>query len=254
MTEVPAVILECGPADLSVRCTAMAKAEVAPFETQGERRRAQLVGVTAHLIVTKGVDAVSHAAVAEAAGCTRTLVYHYFPTRADLLQAIPATYAQVYAERISADEAAASIRAAATSRRKGAPAATRDLAARIWLEADWNQEALELRLALLVLTTDRDIVSELHDPEGTLEPLTNSELAEPLRQLGFTEIEIDIVRDTMLAGYYRTVVGALDGSIDRVAAIELTSRVNRAAIQMFLPRPGPEGSSPRATNQPRRPA
>ncbi len=38
----------------------------------------------------------------------------------------------------------------------------------------------------------------------------------------------------MLAGYYRAVVAALDGSITRGEAIELTARVNRAAVQMFL--------------------
>jgi len=230
---------ESGRVDVSVRCTSMrddqgATADVAPFETQGERRRAQLVAVTAHLIVTEGVDSVSHSNVAEAAGCTRTLVYHYFPTRESLLQAVPAAYANVYSQRISTEEAAASIRAATTSRRGHAPSATVRLAERIWLEEDWNQAALELRLALLVLVTDRDVAGELHADGGTFEPLTNSELAEPLRQLGFTEIEIAIVRDTMLAGYYRAVVAALDGSITRVDAIELTARVNRAAVQMFL--------------------
>jgi AcrR family transcriptional regulator len=228
-----------GATDTSVRCSAMrddrsATVDVAPFETQGERRRAQLVEVTAHLIVTQGVDSVSHSNVAEAAGCTRTLVYHYFPTREDLLQAVPAAYAKIYSQRISTEEAAASIRAATTSRRKQAPSATLRLAERIWLEDDWNAAALELRLALLVLATDRDVARELHGHDGTLEPLTNSELAEPLRALGFTEIEIAIVRDTMLAGYYRAVVAALDGSITRVEAIELTARVNRAAVQMFL--------------------
>jgi AcrR family transcriptional regulator len=237
--EFSPVVARSSETGASIRCTAMRDdrgptVDAAPFETQGERRRAQLVAVTAHLIVTKGVDSVSHSNVAEAAGCTRTLVYHYFPTRESLLQAVPAAYAKVYSERISTEEAAASIRAATTARRGNAPAATRRLAERIWPEEDWNQTALELRLALLVLVTDRDVAREIHGHEGTFEPLTNSELAEPLRQLGFTEIEVAIVRDTMLAGYYRTVVAALNGSISRAEAIELTSRVNRTAVQMFL--------------------
>lgn len=237
--ELAQVVAGSGRVDVSVRCTTMRDdrgptADMAPFETQGERRRAQLVAVTAHLIVTAGVDSVSHSNVAEAAGCTRTLVYHYFPTRESLLQAVPAAYANVYSERISTDEAAETIRAAKATPHGEAPASTLRLEERMWLEEDWNQAALELRLALLVLVTDRDVARRLHGDDHALEPLTNSELAEPLRELGFTEIEIAIVRDTMLAGYYRAVVAALDGSITRVEAIELTARVNRAAVEMFL--------------------
>jgi AcrR family transcriptional regulator len=237
--EIARVRAESSEADASVRCTAMrddrgSNVDAAPFETQGERRRAQLVAVTAHLIVTEGVDSVSHSNVAEAAGCTRTLVYHYFPTRDSLLQSVPTAYANVYSQRISTEEAAETIRAAKTTPHGEAPATTLRLEERIWLEEDWNQAALELRLALLVLVADRDVARQVDGDDATLEPLTNSELAEPLRELGFTEIEIAIVRDTMLAGYYRTVVAALDGSISRVEAIELTARVNRAAVEMFL--------------------
>ena len=204
------------------------------LESQGERRRAQLVAITAHLVVTRGVDFVSHATVAAAAGCARTLVYRYFPTREDLLVSIPETYAAIYASRIGADEAAASIHAAANARRGQTPATTHRLAERIWAPEDWNPTALELRMAMLVITTDRDIARDLHDGSGRVEPLTNSELRAPLRQLGLSDIEITIVRDAMLAGYHRAVAAALAGTITREEAIDLTCRVNLAAIRMFL--------------------
>ena len=210
------------------------KVAVAQLESQGERRRAQLVAITAHLVVTRGVDFVTHATVAAGAGCARTLVYRYFPTREDLLVAIPETYAAIYASRIGADEAAASIHAAANARRGHTPATTHRLAERIWSPEDWNPGALELRMAMLIITTDRDIARDLRESSGRLEPLTNSELSAPLRTLGLSDIEIAIVRDTMLAGYYRAVAAALAGTITREEAIELTCRVNLAAIRMLL--------------------
>jgi AcrR family transcriptional regulator len=206
---------------------------LSPLESQAERRRAQLVTVTAHLVVTEGVDSVSHATVAAAAGCARTLVYRYFPTREDLLAAIPEAYARVYSSRIAPDEAASSILAAAKARRGQTPTPTQRLAERIWAPEDWNQAALELRLALLVIVRDRDVARDLQDG-GRIEPLTNSELTAPLRELGLSDIEIVIVRDAMLAGYSRAVEAALAGTITREEAIELTCRVNLAALRMFL--------------------
>ncbi len=55
-------------------------------------------------------------------------------------------------------------------------------------------------MAMLVITTDRDIARDLQDGSGRVEPLTNSELRAPLRLLGLSDIEITIVRDAMRRG------------------------------------------------------
>ena len=55
-------------------------------------RRDQLVDIASKLIESEGIDAAKHARIATLAGCTRSLVYHYFPTRSDLFSAINAAF------------------------------------------------------------------------------------------------------------------------------------------------------------------
>jgi len=64
----------------------------AALEPHGERRRAQLIRAAAHVIEYEGLDALRMPRVAALAGCTRTLVYRYFPGREDLLRAVAAEY------------------------------------------------------------------------------------------------------------------------------------------------------------------
>lgn len=53
-----------------------------------ESRRAQLVDVAARLLADDGLDALTVPRVARAAGVARALVYHYFPGRDALLEAL----------------------------------------------------------------------------------------------------------------------------------------------------------------------
>ena len=55
-------------------------------------RRDQLVDIASRLIETDGIDAVKHTAIAKLAGCTRSLIYHYFPKRSDIFFAINAAF------------------------------------------------------------------------------------------------------------------------------------------------------------------
>lgn len=56
----------------------------------------RLLAVAAELITERGVDAVTMADVAAAAGCSRATLYRYFPTRSDVL----AAYIRMTTERI----------------------------------------------------------------------------------------------------------------------------------------------------------
>jgi AcrR family transcriptional regulator len=206
---------------------------LAPFESQADRRRAQLLTVTAHLVVTRGVDAVTHAAVAEAAGCARTLVYRYFPSRTDLLYAIPNEYAVSHARRISSADATAGVVALAKARPGRIPAAALQLSDRLW-DFEWTRDALELRMAMLVLTADRDLAAGWERRQADSEDLTETQLIDPLRQLGLGPTEIAVVRDTMLRGYFHATAAALAGEMTREEAVTFSYRVNRAAVQMFL--------------------
>lgn len=57
-------------------------------------RRDQLVDIASRLIEAEGLDAVKHTRIAKLAGCTRSLVYHYFPKRSDVFAGVNARFYQ----------------------------------------------------------------------------------------------------------------------------------------------------------------
>lgn len=59
-----------------------------PLSQGSERRRRQLIDAASRIIEREGVDALRMTRIAELAGCTRALVYRYFPTRQDIYSAI----------------------------------------------------------------------------------------------------------------------------------------------------------------------
>ncbi len=73
-------------------------------------RQDQLVEIAAELIESEGIDAVKHSRIASLAGCTRSLVYHYFPKRADIFAAISARFYAALDELMSKDEQRVALR------------------------------------------------------------------------------------------------------------------------------------------------
>ena len=71
-----------------------------PKAEQAEHRRRQFVELAAHLVAHEGPDAVHPARLAQLAGCTRSLVYRYFPTMDDLLREVAAAWNQRIGERL----------------------------------------------------------------------------------------------------------------------------------------------------------
>jgi AcrR family transcriptional regulator len=206
---------------------------IEPFETQGERRRAQILAITAKIVVTDGPESVSHATVAKRAGLVRSAVYRYFPTRDDLLAGLLTDYSKLHADHISAEDAAAGVRALAKASSKRIPPETRLLLEKLWDPEDWSPEVLELRLAIITLQRDAELLARLHAAHPELARQQTVELTEPLRQLGLDPIEIRIVVDAILAVLYHAVSAALTGSIDRDQAMRLTYRLILAAVQAF---------------------
>jgi AcrR family transcriptional regulator len=207
---------------------------IEPFETQGERRRAQFVAIAARLIVAGGPEAVSHAAVAERAGVVRTAVYRYFPTRDDLLAAVLTQYLVLHTQRVSIEDAVAGVLALARATRKRMPPATRLLLERLWDPADWSTPALELRLATVILQRDGELLARLQAAHLQLADQDSNERTGPLAQLGLNSMEIRIVNDALLAAQYHATAAALAGTIDRDEAMRVTYRLSLAAVQAFL--------------------
>jgi AcrR family transcriptional regulator len=69
-----------------------------PAREDHERRRQQVARIAADLAATGGLTAATHRRIAEAAGCSTTLVSHYFADKRDLVMA---TYRQV-GDRVAA--------------------------------------------------------------------------------------------------------------------------------------------------------
>ena len=55
-------------------------------------RKLQLIDIACDLIACEGLDAVKHSTLAKLAGCTRALVYHYFPKRSDIFISIAESF------------------------------------------------------------------------------------------------------------------------------------------------------------------
>lgn len=67
-------------------------------------RKLQLVDIASDLICSEGVDALRHSTLAELAGCTRALVYRYFPKKTDIYVAISESFYAELDELISVEE------------------------------------------------------------------------------------------------------------------------------------------------------
>jgi AcrR family transcriptional regulator len=200
----------------------------APLENQRERRRAQLVAVAAHVVATFGVDAVSHALVAELAGCTRALVYNYFSRREDLLYAVIEAFDDGR-ERLDLRHSAPlmigpdAVEAAGRARFES-----------VWQPEDWQPDALELRLAVLTLIRDVHLGAALGDHQTDLERWIDERLHEPLRQIGLAPIEVKIFVDAVLAVQHHVTEAGLNGEIGREAGVDLMFLVIQSTLRIFL--------------------
>lgn len=74
------------------------------MQDQADLRRSQLVDIAARLIDEGGISAARYARIAELAGCTRSLVYHYFPKIEDLHAMIAERFYEKLSRRINATE------------------------------------------------------------------------------------------------------------------------------------------------------
>ena len=71
---------------------------------KADQRRSQLIDIAATLIDEHGIEAARYVKIAELAGCTRSLVYHYFPRQSDLHSAIAESFYQKLSERMSENQ------------------------------------------------------------------------------------------------------------------------------------------------------
>ena len=71
---------------------------------QVDERRRQLLGRATELFATHGYDELSMAKIAREAGVSKPLLYHYFPNKRDLFEAVLGQAAEEHLARIRTDE------------------------------------------------------------------------------------------------------------------------------------------------------
>jgi AcrR family transcriptional regulator len=71
---------------------------------QVDERRRQLLERATDLFATHGYDELTMAKIAREAGVSKPLLYHYFPNKRDLFQAVLAQAAEEHLQRIRTDE------------------------------------------------------------------------------------------------------------------------------------------------------
>ena len=204
----------------------------APLESQRERRRAHLVAVTAHVIATYGVDAVSHTLVAELAGCARTLVYKYFSRREDMLHAVLEAFDDGR-ERLDLRHHSRRVMEADKATRRLEPSSGRARLEQLWQPEDWTPAALEHRLAVLTLIRDVHLGAALGDHQAELERWIDERLHQPMRQLGLGPIQVKIVVDGILALQHHVTEAGLHGQITREDALDLMFLANQRLLELF---------------------
>ena len=70
---------------------------------QVDERRRQLLEQATELFATHGYDELSMAKIAKASGVSKPLLYHYFPNKRDLFEAVLAAAAEEHLARITTD-------------------------------------------------------------------------------------------------------------------------------------------------------
>lgn len=206
----------------------------AQLEPHGERRRSQLIAVAAHIIVTRGIDAVSHASVAELAGVTRPLVYRYFSSREDLLYAVMQAHQDRQNKYLDPGEIQRAVTLYRDVRGNRMTGELRDFLEKLWRPEDWTHEHLELRLAVVMLARDQRLASAIGEHSRVHQAGFDAHLAQPLQGIGLTKLQTAVVMDALLSAQHHVTAAAWAGEISREEAIQLLFRASVRMVQAFL--------------------
>lgn len=204
------------------------------LEPHSERRQRQLVEVAAHIIETEGPDAVRMPRVGELAGCTRTLVYRYFPRREDLLAAVLSRFYERLNAVRSAAEHARGVAALAKSDPEDAWRTSRSV-----LEASWDVVE-ELGMGGLVLARSEFSRSEhlKRYAPGQVEE-TERRWFRPLRAAGLSDVACAVALEAATSVTYSLVSQHRAGAISRDEAVRLGFQALHGLIRGLRERGGP---------------
>ena len=189
------------------------------LEPTSERRRQQLIRAAAFVIETEGTDALRIPRVAEVAGCARTLVYRYFPSREDLFVAVIEEFYENLGRRLSPNDAA-----------EGMRSLTDREAARPLLEAIWDS-INEVGAAGLILFASPRLGAELADRFAEVSARQERLWLAPLRERGLSEIAAALVSRSSAAMLTEFIARSRNGEITRDEALDMGQRALAGMIE-----------------------
>jgi len=195
------------------------------LEPHGERRRRQLIRAASLVIEADGVDAMRMPRVAEVAGCARSLVYHYFPTREDLFVAVVEHFYERLDERLDLRAQMAGMRSLRD----------RD-AARPLLEALWDAVE-DVGSGGIILRASPRIRAALDDRFAEVAERFDARWISALVDLGLTELEAALAFRTAMAVHAELLERNRRDEVTRDEAIELGWRALAGVVNGLRPSP-----------------
>lgn len=181
-----------------------------PHRSAAEIRRGQLLEIARKIIETEGVEALRPTRVAELAGCTRPLIYQYFPRREDIFIAITEEFYQALDATVAIDDQLSVIPAAA----HGDSNPARGVVERLWQFID------EKGLAALILRSTPEISVDFRGYLKRIRESYERRWLQGFRDLGMDEPRADLMLEMFITIMKVLAFQHVSGEIDRETAIE----------------------------------
>ena len=175
-----------------------------------EERRGQFLQIARQIIETEGVEALRPTRVAELAGCTRPLIYQYFPRREDIFIAITE---ELYAA-LDAEMPIGGQRAVLPSAVDGNDTPARAVIDRLWAHLD------EKGPAALILRSTPEISADFRRYLKRIRESHERRWLDGFREVGMEEERAELMLELFLTSMKVLALQYLAGKIDRSKAIE----------------------------------
>lgn len=203
---------------------AVAARRVATRST-AEVRRDQLLEIASRIVETEGVEALRPTRVAELAGCTRPLIYQYFPRREDIFIAITEELYKALDTTLSLELQTDVIPAAS----RGDYDVARRFMDRLWSYIDRHGPAS------LILRSTPEISIEFRIYLDRIRDAYEKRWLDAFMSLGLEATEAQLMLETFITITKVLALQHIEGEIDRETAIQRQLSVVGGFLQGLTP-------------------
>lgn len=192
-------------------------------KTGANLRKLQLVDIASDLISREGLDAVKHATLAELAGCTRALVYRYFPRKSDIYIAITESYYEEFDRLLSVEEQQYAIASGEDD-----PSASRRVFTLLFEVMDKHG------IAASILANTPALSKELQAYDSEIKRRYQQRWLSAFEQLGLVGVQAELLITHCTSIMINTYYCFLNGDISRDNAIDEVQHTVAALISSAL--------------------